>query len=105
MPASAAANVSSAVIFSLAFLVMIGMWLRPAALLLSLTMFWASFVTNLVTEGAAAIGHFWHDIVKIGSLMLTYLQPAPRSAARRAMLRWTPRVVGSCQMRTLLRAG
>jgi len=92
MPANAAHIVGSVVIFSLAFLVMIGMWLRPAALLLALTMFWSSYIANFGPEGPMAIGDFWRDIVLIGSLMLTYVQTGPRSVARRAMVRWTPRV-------------
>ena len=92
MPTSAALIVGSIVIFSLAFLVMIGMWLRPAALLLGLTIFWSSYIANFGPEGPIAISEFWRDIALIGSLMLTYVQSNPRSAARRAMMRWTPRV-------------
>ena len=92
MPTDAAHIAGPVVMFSLAFLVMIEMWLRPAALLLSLTMFWSSYIANFGPEGAMAIGEFWRDVVLIGSLMLTYLQPGPRSVSRRAILRWTPRV-------------
>ncbi|MGR3344561.1 MAG: hypothetical protein ACU0DI_15305 [Paracoccaceae bacterium] len=92
MPANAAHIVGSVVVFSLAYLVMIGMWLRPAALLLALTMFWSSYITNFGPQGPMAISDFWRDIVLISSLMLTYVQTGPSSVARRAMLRWTPRV-------------
>ena len=92
MPANTAHIVGSVVIFSLAFLVMIGMWLRPAALLLALIMLCSSYVANFGPEGLLAISDFSRDIVLIGALMLTYVHTDLRSASRRAMLRWTPRV-------------
>lgn len=87
-----ATYVGNAVVFSLAYLVMMGIWLRPAALLLALTIFWSSYLVNFSTGGAQAMGDFWRDLALIGALFLTYTQSGPRAVTRRAMLRWSPRV-------------
>jgi uncharacterized membrane protein YphA (DoxX/SURF4 family) len=91
LPPAAADFAGSAVIFVLAYLVMTGIWLRPAALLLGLVMFWSSYVVNFSNEGPIAISDFWRDLTLIGALMLTYVQSAPRAKRGRAMVRWTPR--------------
>ncbi len=80
-----------AVIFALAYLVMTGLWLRPAALLLGLVTFWSSYIVNFSPEGPISVGNFWRDLTLIGSLMLTYVQSTPRSTARRKMIRRRPR--------------
>lgn len=77
-----------AVIFSAAYLVLAGAWLRISALLLATVLFWSSYIEN---AGSGDLGAFWRDLALIGALILTYTQTLPRAAARRSALRWTPR--------------
>ncbi len=91
MPGEQADLLGRAVIFALAYLVMTGLWLRPAALLLGLVTFWSSYIVNFSAEGPISVGNFWRDLTLIGALMLTYVQSTPRSTARRKMIRRTPR--------------
>lgn len=83
--AGAAGNV---VVFALGWLVLAGIWLRPAALLLANVLFWSSYIGN---AGAGNIEAFWRDLALVGALILTYTQTLPRAAARRAALRFIPR--------------
>lgn len=92
VPEPFATYMGKTMVFSLAYLVMMGIWLRPAALLLALTTFWSSYIANFGPEGPLAIGDFWRDLALIGALFLTYAQSGPRATSRRAMLRWSPRV-------------
>ncbi len=91
LPGEQADMAGKAVIFALAYLVMTGIWLRPAALLLGLVTFWSSYIVNFSAEGPISVGNFWRDLTLIGALMLTYVQSTPRSSARRMMIRRTPR--------------
>ncbi len=90
MPPEPASLVGKSIIFVLAYFVMTGLWLRPAALLLGLVTFWSSYIANFSTPGTVAIGDFWRDLTLIGALMLTYVQSSPRAARRRKMIRLTP---------------
>lgn len=83
---------TSVTVFTLAYLVMIGCYLRVAALLLGLMTFFAAFIVYIDTSGApgaADLGAFWRDIALVSALMLTYvsrrrktggLSPAPAPA-------------------------
>jgi uncharacterized membrane protein YphA (DoxX/SURF4 family) len=77
-----------AVIFTTAYLVLVGAWLRVSALLLATVLFWSSYIEN---AGGGNLEAFWRDLALIGALILTYTQTLPRAAARRSALRWTPR--------------
>lgn len=77
-----------AVIFTAAYLVLVGAWLRVSALLLATVLFWSSYIQN---AGSGDLEAFWRDLALIGALILTYTQTLPRAAARRSALRWTPR--------------
>ncbi len=92
LPPVQAQFVGSATIFILGYMVMTGIWLRPAALILGLIMFWSSYIANFGASSTAVIGDFWRDLTLVGALMLTYVKSAPRATQRRAMIRWTPRV-------------
>lgn len=76
------------VIFTTAYLVLVGAWLRVSALLLATVLFWSSYIEN---AGSGNLEAFWRDLALIGALILTYTQTLPRAAARRSALRWTPR--------------
>lgn len=92
LPEPFATYLGKTVVFTLAYLVMMGIWLRPAALLLAITTFWSSYIANFGPDGPLAIGDFWRDLALIGALFMTYAQSGPRATSRRAMLRWSPRV-------------
>ena len=77
------ANLLTAIsVFTLAYMVMIGCYLRIAALLLGLMTFFAAFVGYV---GPQASGHlasgdlaaFWRDIALVAALMLTYARRRP----------------------------
>lgn len=89
LPEPYADAASKAIIFTTAYLVLVGVWLRAAALILATVLFWSSFIQNI---GAGTLDGFWRDLALIGALILTYTQTLPRSENRRAALRWTRRV-------------
>lgn len=80
---------STAIVFATAYLVLIGVWLRPSALLLATILFWSSYIENI---GAGNVEEFWRDLALIGALILTYTQTLPRAENRRAAFRWSRRV-------------
>lgn len=57
-----------AIVLTLCGMVLFDLWRRPAALLLSLVVFWASYI-SLYSGGD--IGAFWRDLALIGALLLT----------------------------------
>lgn len=88
LPEPYAGLAGKAAIFLTAYLVLVGVWLRVSALLLATLLFWSSYIANAGTGNLEA---FWRDLALIGALILTYTQTLPRAAARRSVLRWTPR--------------
>ncbi len=77
-----------AVIFTTAYLVLVGAWLRVSALLLATVLFWSSYIQNI---GSDNLEGFWRDLALIGALILTYTQTLPRANSRRSALQWKPR--------------
>lgn len=77
-----------AVIFTTAYLVLVGAWLRVSALLLATVLFWSSYIQNI---GSNNLEGFWRDLALIGALILTYTQTLPRATSRRSALHWKPR--------------
>ena len=72
MPWGVARVLTGAIVFGLSCLVLIGLQRRAAALLLAITLFWASYVTLLSAETLQYLGGFWRDLALIGALILTY---------------------------------
>ncbi len=91
VPQEHAGTVASTVIFGLAFMVMIGVWLRPAALLLAIVLFWSSFITIVGPNVMTSLDGFWRDLALIGALFLTYAQSG-RAARLRSIIRRRHRV-------------
>ena len=91
LPPGPADRFAAAMVFVLAYLVLTGLWLRPAALLLGLVIFWSSIITHVVQSTVINIGDFWRDLTLISALMLTYVQASPRIARRRSLWRRIPR--------------
>lgn len=87
LPAPAAGIVSSVATFVLAYLVMIGVWLRPAALLLGMLTFWASYIRLMQVGIDAGLGTFWRDLALIAALMLTYAIPDREAIRSHSILR------------------
>ncbi|PRY26667.1 hypothetical protein CLV78_101768 [Aliiruegeria haliotis] len=82
-----AGPVSASIVFVLAYMVMIGMWLRGAALLLGILTFWSSYLKMIDLGMADQLGHFWRDLALIASLILTYAETDPRNHHKRGVLR------------------
>ncbi len=95
LPVDVAEPLATMLVFTLAFLVMIGLYMRPAALILGLLTFFASYQAMLGLGVAGELGTFWRDLVLIAALMLTYGENAPRDRRMRHFLRRkiTPRRV------------
>ncbi|MGR3290707.1 MAG: hypothetical protein ACU0C9_05875 [Paracoccaceae bacterium] len=90
MSAEPAQLVGASAVFILGFLVLCGIWLRPAAMLLGIILFWSSFILHFGPTGTAPLGDFWRDLVLIGALMLTYTRSSLSGMRQVAMIRWTP---------------
>lgn len=95
LPPHVAAPLAAMIVFALAFLVMIGLYMRPAALVLGLMTLFASYLQMIELGVADELGTFWRDLVLISALMLTYAENAPRDYKMRSAIRRkvTPRRV------------
>lgn len=87
LPTHVATPFSAMVVFALAFLVMIGLYMRPAALVLGLMTLFASYLQMIELGVADELGTFWRDLVLIAALMLTYSENAPRDYRMRSAIR------------------
>lgn len=87
LPLSLSGPFANATVFTLAYLVMIGVWLRGAALLLGILTFWSSYMQMVALGVEHELGQFWRDLAMIAALMLTYAVPEPRSHRKRAISR------------------
>ncbi len=95
VPAPVAEPLAAMVVFALAFLVMIGLYMRPAALVLGVLTFFASYLRMIELGVEQELGGFWRDLGLIAALMLTYAENAPRDRRMRKALgeKITPRRV------------
>lgn len=87
IPIDAARLAGGALVFALAYLVMIGVWLRGAALTLGILTFCSSYVKMLELGMASELGGFWRDLALIAALILTYAETDPRNYAKRTPVR------------------
>lgn len=90
LPDPWAGRAGAALVFALAYLVMIGVRLRAAALGLALTMFTAHCVGAAQIGLAAQIDTLWRDLALIGALILTYGESSPRAYRKRGILKPRP---------------
>lgn len=75
-----AANIlSAALLIGLSCMILTGFYRRPAALVLALVVFWASYLTMVRHAGPDQVGAFWRDLALIGALLMTYGQNAAGS--------------------------
>ena len=63
-----ATYVMSGVVVGLSALILFGLFRRPAALILSITLFWASYMTMFATGDLTG---FWRDLALIGGLLMS----------------------------------
>lgn len=90
LPEPLAGYAGAGTVLTLSLLVLAGLALRPAALLLALTLFFSSFM-NVVAQGATPpIGDFWRDLALICALLLTYNDAT--ATGGRSLLRRLPTV-------------
>lgn len=68
LPETYSLYLMSSIVLVLSAMVLFGIFRRPAALVLALIVFWASYIT-LYSGGE--IGAFWRDLALIGGLLLT----------------------------------
>jgi len=92
LPAPHSAVLGTAVAVSLSFLILTGFALRTSVLLMSLGIFWSSYLTALELGLSEQLGYFWRDLALIAALMLTYIETEPRSTRKRQMFRTVPDV-------------
>lgn len=83
LPLHIAQPLSAILVFALAFMVMIGLYMRPAALVLGVMTFFASYLRTIELGVDDELGTFWRDLVLIAALMLTYAENAPRDQRMR----------------------
>ena len=87
VPERLAAILGGSVVFTLAVLVLLGAHTRPAALILGLMTFYASYLQMIHVGAIDVLGAFWRDMALIAALMLTYDHSAPMRATPEARLR------------------
>lgn len=79
--------VSTGLVFILAFMVMIGMHTRAAALVLALMTVFSSYLAMVQTGVGSDLASFWRDVALIAALILTYREPDRRQARRVSVMR------------------
>ena len=82
--------IAQTVVVALGLLILTGHALRPAALLLSIGLFWSSYLKMQMLGVSAELGHFWRDMGLIGILLLTYVEPQQNSDLTRLFRRKRP---------------
>ena len=88
LPPEPAALIGRSAFFILGYLVLTGIWLRPAAMLLGIIMFWSSFILHFGPQATGSLSDFWRDLALVGALMLTYVRLSPLGFRRGAMISW-----------------
>lgn len=74
-------------IFILAYMVLMGVWLRPAALILAGYFFLSSGYAVVVSQSPVAMSNFWRDLALVAALMMTHLQYGLRGTQGRPFIR------------------
>lgn len=70
LPGQSAIFATTAYLFVTAFMVMTGKLVRPAALLLSIYIFWSAFVHFETVGSPGALAQFWNDMALLGAVLL-----------------------------------
>lgn len=72
LPAPVDTALASGLVFLLAYMVMLGLYTRPAALVLALMTIFSSFLAMVANGGGTDLANFWRDVALIAALILTY---------------------------------
>ena len=83
---------ANTLVFILAFFVLMGVWLRPAALCLAGVVIVNSAYVTWMAGNPEAMSDFWRDVAMMAGLMMTYIQTGMRDTHRRALVRRQPQV-------------
>lgn len=84
LPPGPAEAVASTIYYATAFAIMIGRFVREAALILALFVFWSSFDARILSAQPGLLMEFWRDMALVGAVVLTGLIQTP---GRRRKLR------------------
>ncbi len=87
LPAPIDGALSAGLVFLLAFMVMIGLHMRVAALVLAMMTFFASYLTMIQLGVDQELASFWRDIALIAALILTYSENDRRNLHRTRVVR------------------
>lgn len=86
MSAPMAEQVGSAVVLYFAALLFFGLFLRLSSLYLAIMMLTSSMMQNFFQSPTGSIDAFWHDLVIVCGLLLTYCTLSPRDLKRQAFI-------------------
>lgn len=81
-----AERVGSAVVLYFAALLFFGLFLRLSSLYLAIMMLTSSLMQNFFQGPGGSIDAFWHDLVIVCGLLLTYCTLSPRDLKRQAFI-------------------
>jgi uncharacterized membrane protein YphA (DoxX/SURF4 family) len=87
VPAPWSGALAAGLVFVLAFMIMIALYTRVAALILGLMTFFASYLAMVSLGVADELAAFWRDLALIAALVLTYSDKDPRDRGRLAPIR------------------
>jgi len=79
-------------VFILAYLVLMGIWIRPAAIGLAGYYLASSAFVALQSASPDAMGNLWRDLAMIAGLMMIYFQAGHREYGHRPVVRTAPNV-------------
>lgn len=84
--------VANTSVFILAYLVLMGIWLRPAALILGAYFLASSAYVTLPNPSPESMSSFWRDVALLAGLMMTYFQASQRGYMQTPVVRTAPKV-------------
>lgn len=87
-----ASFIANTAVFISAYLVLMGIAIRPAALFLAGYYLISSAYAALLASSPEAMGNFWRDIALIAGLMMVYFQAGYREYGHKPVVRTAPKV-------------
>ncbi|MBJ3762979.1 DoxX family protein [Maribius pontilimi] len=91
VPERVAQVFTASVLYATSLSVMLGLFVRPAALILAIFFFWSSFIQHSATFSFHNLTEFWRDMALVGSVLL--IAATTPSSVRLRLKRKTPRRV------------
>ena len=79
LPGNLGIFAANTMVFILAYLVLMGMWLRPAVLLLATYVLASSIYATTLTTSPEIMSDLWRDITLIAGLMMSYINSSFRN--------------------------